>query len=289
MMVLMISKIMVPRPIERTIAIYPLMVLSQIFVYPIKSARGIAVTEAFVDTSGPLQDRRWMLVDQDGLFLSQRRLPKMALISPRFGGGNLVVEAPNMPPLVIRNWSGEGDWIPVRLWQDQMQLPHPNPTYSDWFSSFLGQSCRIVYLPSAVVRPVEPPYNDGQWHVSLADGYPLLLVTQASLDLLNGRLPAPVTMERFRPNLVITGTAAHEEDGWRHLRIGNVEIAVVKPCARCSTVLVDPSTGERGIEPLHTLARYQRNPQKVLFAQNALVTTPGLLQANLPVQVLEGN
>ena len=263
------------------------MVLSQIFIYPIKSARGIAVHEAPVDVSGPLQDRRWMLVDNDGLFLSQRRLPKMALLAPRFAGNDLVVEARGMPPLAIRSWSGEGDWIPVRLWKDQLQLPHPDQQYSEWFSSYLGQSCRLVYLPPTVVRPVEPPYNHPNWRVSLADGYPLLLVTQASLDLLNERLPAPVTVERFRPNLVIAGGSAHEEDRWRCLRIGDVEMAVVKPCARCSIVLVDPSTGGRGVEPLQTLARYRRSPQKVLFAQNALVTAPGLLRTNDPVEVLE--
>ena len=263
------------------------MVLSQIFIYPIKSARGIAINETVVDTSGPLQDRRWMLVDNDGLFLSQRRLPKMALLSPRFEGRDLVVEAPDMPPLVIRSWSGEGDRIPVRLWRDQLQLPHPNRNYSEWFSSYLNQPCRLVYLPPTVVRPVEPPYNHPNWRVSLADGYPLLLLTQASLDFLNERLPAPVTVERFRPNLVIGGGSAHEEDHWRRLRIGAVELAVVKPCARCSIVLVDPSTGERGIEPLQTLARYRRKPQKVLFAQNALVTAPGLLRTGHPVEILE--
>jgi uncharacterized protein YcbX len=263
------------------------MVLSQIFIYPIKSARGIAVNETPVDITGPLRDRRWMLIDNDGLFLSQRKLARMALISPHFEGEDLVVDAPNMPPLFIRSWTGEGDWIPVQLWQDQLQLPHPNSEYSEWFSSYLGQSCRLVYLPPTVVRPVEPPYNNSDWRVSLADGYPLLLVTQASLDLLNECLPAPVTIERFRPNLVIAGAAAHEEDRWRRLRIGSVEVALVKPCARCSIVLVDPSTGERGIEPLKTLARYRRKPQKVLFAQNALITAPGLLQTGLPVEVLE--
>ena len=263
------------------------MVLSQIFIYPIKSARGIAVSETFVESSGPLQDRRWMLVDDNGLFLSQRRLPKMVLLSPHFEGDDLIVEAPNMPPLTIEPWAGEGDWVPIRLWQDQLCLPHPNRSYSEWFSSYLDHFCRLVYLPPTVVRPVEPPYNHSDWRVSLADGYPLLLMTQASLDGLNERLPLPVTVERFRPNLVITGGSAHEEDRWRRLRIGKVEVAVVKPCARCSIVLVDPTTGERGIEPLQTLARYRRKPQKVLFAQNALITVPGLLQTGLPIEILE--
>jgi uncharacterized protein len=265
------------------------MVLSEIWIYPIKSARGIAMKETALDISGPIPDRRWMLVDRDGLFLSQRRLPNMALLSPRLEGDGIVVEAPNMPPLTISSWSGQGDWISVRLWRDELQLPHPDPGYSDWFSAFLGESCRLVHLPEIVFRGVESPFDVPRWRVSLADGYPLLLVGQASLDLLNERLPTPVSMERFRPNLVITGATAHEEDGWRRLRIGEVELEVVKPCARCSLVLVDPVTAEIGIEPLQTLARYRRNSQKVLFAQNALVITPGLLRVGLPVEVVETN
>jgi uncharacterized protein YcbX len=265
------------------------MVLSQIFIYPIKSARGIAINETLVNTSGPLHDRRWMLVDSNGLFLSQRKLPRMALLSPRLAGDDLVVEAPGMSPLVIQSWREEGDWIPVQLWQDRLRLPHPNPQYSEWFSSFLHHNCRLVHMPPRVTRPVEPPFDSPEWSVSLADGYPLLLLTQASVNLLNERLRVPVGIERFRPNLVIADTAAHEEDCWRRLRIGEVELAVVKPCARCSVVLVNPDTGERGVEPLQTLARYRRKPQKVLFAQNALVVRPGLLRTGFPVEVLERN
>ena len=262
------------------------MLLSQIFIYPIKSARGVPVNETPLEMSGPVQDRRWMLVDEEGQFLSQRRLPRMALLSPRFETDNLVVEAPDMPPLVIPKWSGNGDWIRVRLWRDQLLLPHPDARYSQWFSSFLGHACRFVHLPDSVIRGVEPPYNNHPWRVSLADGYPLLLVAQASLDLLNEQLRSPVGMERFRPNLIITGALAHEEDSWCRLRVGEIELHVVKPCARCSIVLVNPATAERGIEPLHTLARYRRKPQKVMFAQNALIVTPGLLRVGAPIEVL---
>ena len=265
------------------------MVLSEIWIYPIKSARGIALQKVPLDLSGPVPDRRWMLVDHDGLFLSQRRLPRMALLSPRLEGERIVVEAPNMPPLTIPSWSGQGEWVSVRLWRDKLQLPHPDPGCSEWFSAFLGESCRLVHLPDTVLRGVEPPHDTPRFRVSLADGYPLLLVSHASLDMLNERLPTPVSMERFRPNLVISGANAHEEDGWRRLRIGDVEVAVIKPCARCSIVLVDPSTAEPGIEPLRTLSRYRSKQQKVFFAQNALVLTPGLLRVGLPVEVLETN
>jgi len=263
------------------------MVLSQIFIYPIKSTRGTAVAETELDISGPARDRRWMLVDEGGLFLSQRKLPRMALIYPRFEGYDLVVTAPGISPLTISNWSGEGEWIPVRIWRDQLTLPHPNPAYSEWFSTFLGRTCRLVYLPDTVVRHVEPPFDQPEWRVSLADGYPLLVLTQASLDLLNEKLASPVGVERFRPNLVISGTAPHAEDTWRRLQIGSVQLAIVKPCARCSTVLVNPDTAEVGIEPLRTLAGYRKLPEIVLFAQNALVTSPGHLRVGTPVEALE--
>jgi len=265
----------------------PAMVLSEIWLYPIKSASGISVSEAPVDLSGPTQDRRWMLIDDDGVFLSQRKLPRMALLRPRFQGRHLIVEAPGMTTLWVRGCAGDDDRVPARIWHDELLLPHPDPAYDTWFSRFLGQSCRLVHLPANIVRPVEPPYDASPWQVSLADAYPLLLIGQPSLDFLNSQSPTPIQIQRFRPNLVVTGAIPHEEDRWRRIRIGRVELAIVKPCARCSIPLVDPSTSERGIEPLRTLARYRRQPRKVTFGQNALVLEPGLLRAGDPVEVLE--
>jgi len=259
--------------------------LSQIFIYPIKSAKGIAVSETNVDTSGPLQDRRWMLVDENGVFLSQRKLPRMVQIEPRFDGADLVVTAPGMSPLRIASWSGEGEWVPAQVWGDYLNLPHPDQNYSDWFSAFLGRPCRLVHLPDEVVRPVEAPFEDPKWRVSLADGFPLLIATQESLDLLNTKLLSPIGIERFRPNLVVSGATPHVEDSWADLRIGSVQLTIVKPCARCSIVLVDPATAKVGIEPLRTLAQYRRMPHSVMFAQNALVVRPGALQVGTTVEI----
>ena len=260
--------------------------LSQIFIYPIKSARGIAIPETQVDTSGPLQDRRWMVVDQQGVFLSQRKLPRMALIKPRFDGSDLVLTARGMSPLVIPRWSGQGEWIPVRIWRDNLTLPHPDQAYSEWFSSFLGRPCRLVYLPDEITRNVEPPFDDPKWRVSLADGYPLLLVAQSSLDLLNAKLPSAISMEHFRPNLVVADTAPHAEDSWTNIKIGSVELTIVKPCARCSIVLVNPATATVGIEPLKTLAGYRTMARSVMFGQNALVVTPGQLRVGNAVEIM---
>ncbi|MFL6446573.1 MAG: MOSC domain-containing protein [Bryobacteraceae bacterium] len=260
--------------------------LSRIFIYPIKSLRGIAVSESQVDTSGPLQDRRWMLVDEQGVFLSQRKLPRMVLIQPHFDGSDLVVTATGTSPLLIRKWSGKGEWIPVQIWRDSLKLPHPDQSYDEWFSSFLGQPCRLLYLPNDVVRKVEPPFDDSKWRVSLADGYPLLVLAQASLDLLNARLSSRISVEHFRPNLVLADTAAHAEDGLNDIRIGSVELTMVKPCARCSVVLVDPTTAKVGVEPLRTLEAYRRMSNGVMFGQNALVVTPGQLRVGNSVEIL---
>lgn len=264
------------------------MLLSQIFIYPIKSARGIAVEETELETSGPSHDRRWMLVDEEGLFLSQRKVPRMVLMEPHLEGADLVVTAPGMSPLVISAASRSvGELLPVTIWHDRLKLPHPNPAHSQWFSDFLGQSCRLVYLPDNVIRNVEPPFDGPKWRVSLADGYPLLMVTEASLTMLNEQLTSPVGIERFRPNLVISGTAPHQEDDWRRVQVGSVQLAVVKPCDRCSIVLVDPSTGAAGVEPLRTLARYRNLPGGVMFGQNALVINPGKLCVGAAVEVLD--
>jgi hypothetical protein len=264
------------------------MFLSRIFIYPIKSARGIEVAETELGTSGPVNDRRWMLVDDEGVFLSQRKAPRMALIEPGFEGSDLVITAPGMSPLVLPASScGDGELISVSIWQDHLRLPHPNPLYSEWFSAFLGRSCRLVSLPDTVVRNVEPPFDRPEWRVSLADGYPLLVVTEASLLMVNEQLRSPVGIERFRPNLLISGTAPHEEDEWQRIRVGPVELAIVKACARCSIVLVDPSTAEVGLEPLRTLARYRSMPRGVMFGQNALVINPGKICVGASLEVLD--
>jgi len=227
-----------------------------------------------------------MLVDDEGVCLTQRTQPRMTLVVPRFEGENLVVEAPGMPPLRMATWFGAGDWIAVKIWRDELRLPHPERASSEWFSDFLGQRCRLVHLPDAVARPVEAPFDRAPWRVSLADSFPLLLIGQASLDQLNQRLQAPVTMGRFRPNLVIAGSEAHEEDGWRTVCSGEVELSIAKPCMRCAIPLIDPLTAETGCEPLRTLATYRRKPDssKVLFGQKAVVVKGGLLRAGNAVE-----
>jgi len=261
--------------------------VSELHVYPLKSARGIALREVSLDGRGPAGDRRWMLVDAAGAMLSQRQLPHMALIAVASGSPDLVCSAPGMPPLrVAPPAAGNSQRIFARLWDDEVDVRLAGDAAHAWFSQFLGFPCRLVYQPDYAFRQVNRIYAAQGVGVSLADGFPLLLIAQASLDDLNRRLEHPVEMRRFRPNLVVAGSEALEEDGWRQIRVGEVEFVMAKPCARCSIPTVDPETGEFGKEPMRTLATYRRRGSEVFFGWNIVPAALATLRVGDPVVVL---
>jgi uncharacterized protein YcbX len=267
---------------HRTIA------LSELFVYPIKSCRGIRLPEARLAECGIEHDREWMVVDRDGLFLTQREHPRMALIETLLTPDALRLSAPGLEALEIPLLGEEGPRHRVRVWSYEGTAVDQGDAAAEWLSSFLGMGCRLVRHDRAFQRPVDPAYAVGDDRVGFADAFPLLLISQASLDDLNARLPEPIAMERFRPNLVISGCAPYEEDRWRTLEIHGVTFHVAKPCARCTVPTVDPRTGERGVEPLRTLATYRRDSAgKVYFGQN-LIHEPkhGVLRVGDPVQII---
>ncbi len=260
------------------------MTISHLFIYPIKSLGGISLMEAVVEEKGFRHDRRFMLVTPAGQFITQRENPQMPLIDVAIdtapdGSDRLRVWHRNDPgdvldlslapePLMLIP-------IPVNIWDDEHV---PAVVVSDaadrWFSDKLGQPCRLVFMPDASRRPVEEQYAvDPQQipAVSFADGYPYLLIGQASLDALNRRLPEPIGMERFRPNIVVSYSQPNEEDGWYRFQLGETDFYGVKPCARCVMTTIDPATGERGKEPLKTLAAYRKYGHKILFGQNVLL------------------
>lgn len=264
--------------------------LSRIYTYPVKSCGGVAQERAVLDDRGLRHDRRWMLVDGSGRFLSQRRLPRMALISTSFRGDTLLLEAPGMSALSLplEPASDElGPLLPVRIFDDHTRGAAVGAEADRWFGGFLGVECRLVYMPDGVARPVDPRYARSGDLVGFADGFPLLLFSEASLADLNARLKNPVTEDRFRPNLVVSGGDAYAEDRWGRLRIGGAELRVAKPCSRCAITTVDQATGEMGEEPLRTLSGYRRVGNKVMFGQNAAHDAPGELAAGDGVEVLE--
>lgn len=264
--------------------------LAGIHIYPVKSCGGIELQRAELGDRGLRYDRRYMLVDGAGRFLSQRRLPRMALVSASISGDAMRLIAPGMAVLELPlepAASELGPRLPVRVFGDVTEGTAVGAEADRWFGGFLQAECRLVYMPDDAARPVDPRYADRVDRVSFADGFPLLLFSEASLADLNSRLPEPVPEDRFRPNLVVSGAEAFEEDGWRRVRVGEVTLRVAKPCSRCTITTVEQSTGEKGQEPLRTLARYRRIENKVVFGQNLLHDAPGELAVEQPVEVLE--
>jgi uncharacterized protein len=261
--------------------------LSGLYVYPIKSMGGIPLEAWDVDGRGLRYDRRWMLVDEDSWFISQRELPRMARISVRIKADRVVVNAPRMTALELPLGATTGKTVPARIWDDVVEASPVGDDADRWFGEFLGVRCRLVFLPDESVRPVDPDYGEAGDQVGLADGFPFLLISEASLADLNARLERPLPMNRFRPNLVIGGCEAFAEDGWRVVRIGPITFRVVKPCSRCAITTVDQERGATGKEPLRTLARFRKVGNKVLFGQNLIHDGTGTLHTDDPVEIVQ--
>ena len=260
--------------------------LSGLYVYPIKSAGGIYLETWEVDERGLRHDRRWMLVDEADRFMSQRRYARMALIGVRIEPDHLVVEAPEMPPLDVPFQPPDDKPRLARVWSDLVEVVRVGDKADRWFGDFLGVRCDLVYLQDGSIRPVDPAYAMTGDLVGLADGFPFLLTSEASLADLNARLESPLPMNRFRPNLVVQGSEAFAEDGWGLIRIGSITLRVVKPCARCLITTVDQRTATTGKEPLRTLAQFRRAGEGVLFGQNLIHDDRGTLRVGDPVRLL---
>jgi uncharacterized protein YcbX len=211
-----------------------------------------------------------MLVDEGGLFMTQRIFPKMALLKTSIENSTLSIMFGDKSlsiPLAPVSYS---DARPVQVWDDLVMAHEVSTEYSAWFSDALQLKCRLVFFPEENPRLVDPVYRVNNEHVGFADAYPLLIIGQASLDDLNDRLNEPLPMNRFRPNLVFTGGEPYEEDNWRNFQVGTNKFIGVKPCARCVLTTVDQDTALKGSEPLKTLAKYRSKNNKIYFGQNLL-------------------
>lgn len=268
------------------------MQLAALYRYPLKSAIGEDLERAWVDGLGIRGDRRWMLVDAEtGRFLTQRVMPQMTQLLARWQAGEQGIRlgAPAMPDLDVPVPAEGAPLRQVSIWKDEALAADAGDASAAWLSQWLGRPCRLVYLPPEQARQVDPAYAELGQRVALADGFPLLLIGQASLDDLSARVGRPLEMRRFRPNLVVAGSAPYAEDGWRRLRVGELILRPVKPCTRCVITTLDPDTGERSVdqEPLATLARYRKGDKGVMFGQNLLVEGSGWLERGMPVEVLD--
>ncbi len=264
--------------------------LADLYRFPLKSGRGERLEQAAVDALGLAGDRRWMVVEAaSGRFLTQRLLPQMSQIAALWHDDGLQLAAPGCAPLQVSLPAPQAALREVSVWDDRLQVPDAGDAAAAWLSDYLGRACRLVQVPAERARQVDRCYAAEGERVGFADGFPLLLIGQASLDDLAQRVGRPVPMLRFRPNLVVSGAEPYAEDRWRRIRIGALQFRLVKPCSRCIMTTVDPQTGVRDEdrEPLQTLKRYRAHDGEVFFGQNLIAEGTGTLSVGQAVEVLE--
>jgi uncharacterized protein YcbX len=250
--------------------------LSEINIYPIKSLAGISLQSSEVEERGLKYDRRWLLVNESNSFFTQREFPEMALIKVAAEDTGLKIHHKTkiVEPLFIPFEFEHTKKDKVIIWNDTVPGEFYNDQIYGWFSDILDTKCRLVKMPESTRRVVDKTYVKNKI-VSFADGYPFLIIGQASLDDLNSRLNKFLPMNRFRPNFVFTGGNPYEEDKWKNFKIGDVKFHAVKPCARCVITTTDQETAERAHEPLLTLSKYRKIENKVMFGMNLVCESTG--------------
>ncbi len=263
--------------------------VSSLHIYPVKSLGGFAVPRAQLTDRGFALDRRWMLTDAEGNFLSQRECPAMALLQTRISSEGLEIHSrlEEVAPLQISTETPSGSPVNATLWGRTCAALPVSAEADDWFSRQLGKTCRLLYMPDETRLRIDEKYNPGDFLTSFSDGFPLLMISEASLEKLNSRCSIPVSLERFRPNLVIRGCAAHDEDRMALFSIGSIRFRGVKPSARCQVTTIDPITGEKGKEPLQTLSAYRRSGNRVLFGENVIAEDTGFIRVGDSVTIQE--
>lgn len=267
----------------------PLLSISQLFIYPIKSLGGISIKSATITDRGLQYDRRFLLIDENNSFLTQRVFPKMALLQTAIEDDTLLVFQKNTnedklvlplsPAKVSKN-------ILVRIWDDDCEVQLVSEEVDDWFSKKLNRYCRLVYMPQSTKRKVDAKYAFNNEITSFSDAFPLLIIGQSSLDDLNSRLTLPLPINRFRPNIVFTGGAPFQEDLMEHFKISGCDFYCVKPSARCVITTTDQETAITGKEPLKTLSTYRSKNNKVYFGQNVLLKGEGKINAGDKIEII---
>lgn len=266
-------------------------IITEINIYPIKSLGGVSLSEAVIESRGLRFDRRWMLVDSDGKFMTQRVFSQMALLKADLTGDELIIthkQKKSEEPLRIElNKYNKEELIDVTIWDDALKANTVSEEADEWFTKVLSKSCRLVYMSDETIRRVDEKYATGNQIVGFADEFPFLLIGEESLKDLNSRLKEKLPMNRFRTNFVFSGGDAFEEDRWKRFRAGTAIFNVAKPCARCVITTTDQETGIRGAEPLSMLASYRNVNGKVLFGQNLTHDTTGKIKVGDEIEVLE--
>jgi uncharacterized protein YcbX len=266
-----------------------MLTVSGLYIYPVKSLGGIALPAASLTDRGFEYDRRWMLVNENNRFLSQREVPRMACLHVKVLNGYLEVVNRDRPDLLYRIplQPEAAETTMVTVWDDECRAQWVSAEADAWFSEQLGISCRLVHMPDSTHRQVDGHYARNKEITSFSDGYPLLMISQASLDDLNSRLLSPLPMDRFRPNIVFTGGPPFQEDDMKQFSIGGIRFSGVKPCARCVITTIDQQTAEKTKEPLKTLSTYRSKDNKIYFGQNLLYHGSGTIRVGDAITLLQ--
>lgn len=260
--------------------------VSKITIYPVKSLAGAYPSEAEVVQTGFRHDREWMIVNAEGYFLTQREHPRMARIGVSASRDGLRLEIPGHGPLVVPVIE-QGPRRSVQVWNDTCEIVDQGDAAAEVLSEYLGRSCRLVRMPPDSRRELGSSYRvSDDIHVGFADAAPFLLISQASLDDLNSRLNTPVAMSRFRPNIVVDGGSAFQEDEWQRIRIGDTVFRVVRDCIRCEIITVDQEAGTKEVEPMETLGTYRYGPRGIRFGRLMVQEQPGTVRVGDTVDVL---
>lgn len=264
------------------------MKVTELAIYPIKSTRQISVDEAQIVATGFAHDRAWVLADDNGRFITQRHYPELVNVLAMPKANGILLESAGLPDLWVEQPDLKNNSCVVTVWKDECDALDAGDEAAHWFSQYLKVSCRLYYQPANAVRSVDPRYAEVGDRTGFADGFPFLLTTQGSLSDLNSRLEWPVSMKRFRPNIVVDCMEAFAEDRWKKIKIGDVVLRVVKPCSRCVMITVDTESGiKTGKDPLATLAKYRLTEGGVIFGQNLIHDNQGLIRVGDEVTILE--
>lgn len=265
-----------------------MLTISQLFVYPVKSLGGTSVTSAMLTERGFEHDRRWMLVDENNQFLSQRECAGMALLqAERTEDSLLITHKISGDKIILPLQPQTTSTMMVDIWSDRCRAQMVSDEANEWLSQMLSLHCKLVYMPDTTRRRVDGRYAINKEITSFSDGYPTLIIGQASLDDLNKKLEHPLGMDRFRPNIVFTGGDPYEEDNFKHFKINNLAFFGVKLCGRCNITTINQNTGEKSKEPLRTLATYRYKNNKIYFGQNLLHKGEGSISVGDAIEVIE--
>jgi hypothetical protein len=262
--------------------------LSNLTYYPIKACRGFDVTKSRVERMGLANDRRMMVVTPEGEFLTQREYAKLALITPTLKNDSVTLSAPNFDSLQFAIQKS-GTPTSVNIWKSSgVSAIDQGDESAQWLSAWLGAPVRLVHVDERIKRKLNPDFAvSAEDHTGFADGYPILIISEESLRDLNSKLGAALPMNRFRPNIVVQNCAPFAEDTWKRIRIGNVEMALVKPCPRCVVTTIDKDTLEKNKEPLKTLNTYRKQKDGAMFGMNVIPLNEGEIKVGMSVEILE--